>query len=295
MLHMKLKVTLILFYWLVTSFGSFGQISNPGFEELNEDGSLLNWGKTYIFSIGIDTSGEGVDTIQFDKYLFQASEDSRTGNYALDLRNAYDHYNEYCIVGAAYASRDNLFGGFIETYPIPANLKINNISFHYKYSSPGNDFGSCGIAIFDSLGYEIGNGYIDLEATDIYTEVTVPVNYFSPDSAATYALYFTNAGQGSSATFGTRMLVDDVSFDATSKIMAVQKNLGLPELFPNPTSGILHLDSPDLFDVEILNTDGKVIKKTNSAAIDITSLPSGPYLIRVHKEANEQIFRVIKK
>lgn len=292
---MKSKFTLILVIFNIAIVSSIAQINNPGFEDLNEDGTLQNWGKTYIFSIGIDTSGGNVDTIQFDKYLLQSSDESRTGLHALELRNAYDHYNEQSIVGAAYACKDNFFGGFIETCPVPGGSKIELVKFHYKYIPVGNDFGSCGITIFDSLGYEIGSGYVELNAADNYTEVIMPVEYFTTDSSATYSLYFSNAGIGSEVSFGTRLLVDDVSFEVTSKTKSIENSLNLPPLYPNPTSGPLTLNSKEIYSAEIMNSAGKTIKMTTSQNLNLTDLSAGIYIIKLSKNGKEQNFRITKK
>jgi hypothetical protein len=63
-------------------------------------------------------------------------------------------------------------------------------------------------------------------------------------------------------------------------------------IYPNPTKGIVQFGLPQLEQIKVFNTSGKLMMvKTNqssSNSLDISSLPNGCYLLRV--ESGESVY-----
>lgn len=61
-------------------------------------------------------------------------------------------------------------------------------------------------------------------------------------------------------------------------------------LFPNPTNGVLHIESPVPVDAVISSLDGKVVGEYNGASqINLHSLSAGIYVVNVYTKSGERI------
>lgn len=77
------------------------------------------------------------------------------------------------------------------------------------------------------------------------------------------------------------------------------------ELYPNPTAGLLEISAanPDInkFNYIIYNDLGATIvvklsyKDEHTVQIDLTSYPSGIYMVKMYNKNTQQLFKVIKK
>lgn len=78
--------------------------------------------------------------------------------------------------------------------------------------------------------------------------------------------------------------------------------LGLSEqsislvLFPNPTTGLLTIESSSAapMQVEVMNTAGQTILTSTKTSIDLSSVATGTYLVRVKQGNETQVFRIEK-
>ena len=72
------------------------------------------------------------------------------------------------------------------------------------------------------------------------------------------------------------------------------------EIYPNPTAGVLNIDSNDLFprSVEIINLSGKLVFSTNIVGahnqIDLSSFEKGLYFINIISKDRLTSQKVIK-
>jgi len=80
---------------------------------------------------------------------------------------------------------------------------------------------------------------------------------------------------------------------ATNDVEAQQASI-----YPNPVQDILHVDllNKNNFDFEIINAVGGIVKKgTAQQKIDVQSLSSGVYILRIQQEGHEIVQKFIKK
>ena len=71
---------------------------------------------------------------------------------------------------------------------------------------------------------------------------------------------------------------------------------GMINVYPNPTSGKVKVDSDDVLRIDVYNVNGQLVKSVfKDAIVDITSLPSGVYTIKVETVRSTFVCRVLKK
>lgn len=277
------------------------QVPNNGFENLNADGTLSNWGNVYLFPITIDTNGVSTsDSIVFDNYFYAPTTDAHSGSLAMEMRNAYNYTTGHGISGSVTADTDIVYsawGGF-ETVPI--SIQPTNFGFYYKYHPMGGDSAIAQIIVFDDMGYEIGQGRVIIsETVSNYTYVNVPITYTSSGAIASYFLNFNSfysADYGSHyATYGTRFLIDDITLSTVTGINEVSKNEF--NIYPNPASSIINIaDIPKgNFDIELMTSAGQsLIRGNNKNILDVSNLTKGMYFIKLKDETGNHTKCFIK-
>ena len=56
------------------------------------------------------------------------------------------------------------------------------------------------------------------------------------------------------------------------------------KVFPNPSNGIIHINAPEGTSVQVINPFGQIIKQTTESILDLSSAPSGIYLVQCSHE-----------
>lgn len=69
-----------------------------------------------------------------------------------------------------------------------------------------------------------------------------------------------------------------------------------PFIYPNPTTSVLNIDVVDMAGYSIYNLSGKLLIKDNRPGINISHLPEGTYILKVHlKNGEVQTGKVVRK
>lgn len=280
--HMK-KLTLLLIL-LAIRFHTSAQVQtpNPGFELQSVDSTPLYWGSLTLFAILIDSNGNSLDSLVFDGRLYGTTTDAHTGNYALELRNAYDFYTQIGYEGKAFAMQDS--SQFYSPSLDFTNLgNPDAVSFFYKYSPLGNDSAYVRIKVYDEFFIEIASSEISLGGTvSNYTQINLPVNYSQTGNASIVELGFFNSTPTGTTTLGTRMQIDDVSITTSTGIIYP---LGENPLIisPNPANEKTHIKSPEQLEkLQIYDIQGRVIyeKEMPEKEINCSNWNEGLYLVK---------------
>ena len=68
------------------------------------------------------------------------------------------------------------------------------------------------------------------------------------------------------------------------------------KLIPNPTNGIIHINSNKNYQIEVFSNDGKSVLKTFGGKVDITKMPNGIYFIKLTEgnSGKSLTYKVIK-
>jgi len=85
----------------------------------------------------------------------------------------------------------------------------------------------------------------------------------------------------------------DVVVNITLSIDELQNNSGL-KIYPNPTNGIVTIETPyQIEEIIVSNTIGQEILKINSNQIDLSSLKTGIYIIKIRLDDNISITKKV--
>src|SRR4051812_39154797 len=120
-----MKNTLTLLF-VLTFFSSFAQVPNGDFENLNYDGSLRNWGNVYLTAVMIDSNGVShFDSIVYNggNYYYQPTIDAHSGNYAMEVNNAWSFTFSGAITGSVSVDTDTVYSAYGALEFIPTQMQ----------------------------------------------------------------------------------------------------------------------------------------------------------------------------
>lgn len=71
---------------------------------------------------------------------------------------------------------------------------------------------------------------------------------------------------------------------------------GIISVYPNPTSGRIKVAADDVTRIDVYNVNGQLVRTTfKESVIDISTLPSGVYMLKVETAQSKYVCRVIKR
>jgi hypothetical protein len=299
---MKKILTVLVLAFSSNAFPSLAQIPNSGFENLNTDGTLQHWGNLYISSVWFDSLGNShADSIVYDNQYYAPSSDAHSGTYALELRNAWNFTTNVGIAGEVFLVVDSVFSAFssqsISTLNQPANF-----SFYYKFVQVNGDTAAAHLSLWDSTGNMIGEGLaLITNPAANYTLITTPIIYTLPGTVAYFSLSFSNFYSSTPGShqpgFGTRFLIDDISFDNAASINELSDAVQI-RIYPNPAASEIQisLNSNSSFETELFNTAGEcLLKKQNQNRVDVSEMPAGIYFVKVRQGKNYFSKKLVKQ
>jgi ELWxxDGT repeat protein len=142
--------------------------------------------------------------------------------------------------------------------------------------------------------------------TDLVTSSAgLPLSYWSSNESV--AVVEGNAikfiGEGSVIIEASQAGNDEYCHAGTtvtlnSIILGLEDPLGRVEVYPNPTETFLYMANLNLDNVRIsvIDHSGRLVMEgTSTSRIDVSTLPSGLYLVTINSGNEERTFRVIKK
>ena len=78
-----------------------------------------------------------------------------------------------------------------------------------------------------------------------------------------------------------------------SSVTSVERSSDI-KVYPNPTSGKLTIDAKNFEGVEVYDTSGRLIIKSELRTIDLEEQAKGLYLLKVNANGTTQEFKVFK-
>ncbi len=282
---------------------SNAQIQNGGFEELNVNGEPIHWvGDFFIQLITFDSLGNPImDEIQFDDgWFFQVNtQDVHSGTNAIDLRNAFNVTQQQPIVMGYNASPDTTGSEGFATTQIPTTERPTSFAFHAKYlpADPG-DSAYAEVRVINDFYEPIGEGTVRFGGTFTqYDLFTIPVTYTSTEPAAFVTVRFQTSTPGGQATFGTRLLIDDVSMSSEPQGIVEEKAAPAITLYPQPADQLVNIGRSGTgpLSVQLLDATGRAVRPTRmvSGPLDTADLPCGTYLLDVVGEEGRSRARLV--
>lgn len=275
----------------------FGQVLNSGFEILNPNGSIKNWGDITLFSLPLDSLGHPMDSVKFDQALYFSTSDAHSGQRALEMRNAYYMVSGNKIPGrASMQAIDSLYGF---SPPVPVGLAPTLFRFYYKFLPVHQDTAFAQMVVSDSSGNDLGSADILItQSTAAYTQISAPVVYTLQGQPAFLTIHFNTSYNQYQTHYGTRFLVDDVNTNLTliDEIKGLSKGL---KVFPVPAAEVLCVEvaNEEFVQLKILNVHGCLVKEVASQAqygkceVPLGDLAPGIYILQVWGKTGYQSVR----
>lgn len=293
---MKRITTLIVF--AILALTAKAQIPNNGFETLNSDNNVSQWSKAFLTVIWIDSTGESHgDSIVFDspnQALYLPSTDAHSGQYALEMRNAYNYTSTVGIAGGAVLTQDDGYSIGFEV-PVPVSpILPETFHFYYKYFPLASDSAHALAKLYDVDGIEIGEASLTIGGTvSDYTLAAIPITYSEIRPVEYISISFLTAVPGSEPTFGTRFLVDDVSFDGTLGLNELKES---PAIYPNPANSGFQVDGltgDETLKIFNLMGEGVDLTYSKTGEIDCSAWENGVYLLQILRSTGIATSRVV--
>jgi hypothetical protein len=271
-----MRVPIPLTFLLGLAIISHAQIPNSSFELWTNQGIETPDG---WFNANTSNSNE----------LVRPTTDSYFSLYAAQLENKAVDDNNITRATMVSGMKDlNHSSGFAYT------LRPGFLNGYFQYKPAGND-DSCYVIVqlskFNSFTHSreiIGRGQFSSgNEINQYIAFSAPITYFSnvdPDTA-TIIIY---AGKYFGAKDGSRLLIDELSFDETTTGVVIidGDELGIT-VSPNPTSNIITIGSTISVLVKqyaIYDNFGRVVmqKSFSGKSIDVSSLSNGQYHLNLY-------------
>lgn len=288
---MKKLLPFLFFALLFSNKQVSAQIPNGDFETLNWDGTLSNWGNVYLMAVSIDSLGNTfMDSIVWDGPYYSKTVDANTGNFAMEMRNAYNYTTNHGIAGSVSADTDSVYTAWGALEFVSIQIQPTDFSFYYKYNSVGDDSGIARLTVYDYMMNPVGNAEVVLSGiSSVYTYTSVPITFTSPDPVAYYSLNFSTkfslADIPTEPHLGTSLIIDDVQLSSTTGIGSNNLMENSYSLFPNPSKENLNISSKNSAEIKycIYNMlgkkilEGKILPGTQS--ISTQQFSNGVYAI----------------
>jgi hypothetical protein len=299
---------------LLMSSVSFAQVVNGDFENVKSNFLPSNWGMTFLQQVVFDPeTGESFgDDIQYTwcvPSMVYASFEPQSGDYAMEISNAFNNTQGLVVPGMAtiFSDPEQDSPGWNPGIPVEPTDNISMIGFYYKFLPAGDDIAQARISVADSDGNEIGNAFIDISGThNSFEYVYEPITFSSTATPASIVISFTMAKEGSTPTFGSRLIVDNVVTNFAALNLDTNELNAKVAIYPTLVENELNVNTNGLtkgqVSYKVLNTGGKVVRQNVVSessnyvyTMDVSNLSSGMYFIKIDSSLGQITKKFIKK
>ncbi|MGC9330769.1 MAG: T9SS type A sorting domain-containing protein [Bacteroidales bacterium] len=282
-------------YSLIITFLLFNPVT--GQEIQNSD--FENWviEGEYEIPEGFETSNEA--SAQWENTLtLEKTDIVHSGNWAVKL-TAKNLLLDFVSPGFLttgrfefdlFSQNAELFGGTYFPY------RPEKISGYYKYT-PANSTDKClvGALLLKYNGSEISDtvGIAEFYGTDTVSEYTFFETDFQYNSTETPdSLQLTVLSTDFEAPVPeSQMFIDDISIEMpTGQIINLFGEA--MAVYPNPSSGTIHIKTRSNAHINIFSMDGKLIKSSQTKStlhhLDLSALPKAAYILNIITKDNDE-------
>lgn len=297
---------------LILSFCTQAQVVNGNFENVKPNFLPSNWGMNFFQqAVIVNETGETIsDQIQYTwcvPSLVYASTEAKTGQYAMEISNAYNITQDTVIPGfvSIFNDPEQDIPGWNPGVPVGPESNVILLGFDYKFLPVGNDVAEATLQVVDENGNELGKSSIAISGMhSTYTYVYEPINITQAGTPAFMYISFSMAKEGSTPTFGSRLIVDNVIVNFSSLIVSENPEQGVkvyPTLVDNELN-IIPNGFSDRVSYKIINSEGRVVKQNTITqdssyeyTMEVSNLSSGIYFLNIQDQTKNSTKKFIKK
>lgn len=291
-----------------TIFTSFALIfvSMIGFAQTISNASFENWTQYTVPGVGVGEYPTGWTTTD-SITLANAGGNSATkgndpfdGTYSLHLTSSQITYLGFPIKGPAIATNgivQQVGASFIFNGGMADTARSKFFSGQYKYA-PAGASDSALVSVFLLLRNganrdTIAAGVMTLSSAASYTQFVVPLVYRDfvnrPDTCLILMQSSREGLNGATVAVGSELVVDSLNFFGFVGIDEMADQIKRFEVYPNPAQDYITIDaelkSAMKMSYAVYDANGRLAMEatlpTSKERIDISTLPSGSYILRL--------------
>jgi hypothetical protein len=224
-------------------------------------------------------------TLILDSAFYFSTNDAHSGSHALELRNAKCDSDDELFGGSVHLMESDSF--YFDSGAEFDGGAANEFSFYYKFFKAGNDTAMATVTLSNDFSGDIATATVLIEqSASEYTKITVPIEYKIAEIPNRVSITFANQTQTSTPTYGTRLLIDDVTLTSNTNVVRSEVEASHVRCFPNPATDIVTFTSGtgDDRSIDIATSDGKHIYSGNFRStfrLDCSKFASGVYLYQI--------------
>ena len=290
-----MKKLILLGLIVFLSLPVLAQIPNANFEEERPQPGIKNWGAIILLQFP-----NPCDSTMPAKGFYFLNDEPHSGKHALELQNGYCGDNHYS--GRAHLiESDTDYATFATGVPYAG--RPNYFTFFYKFIQggvdlpPGTDTATARLVLSNTEeGVDVGSATLHISrTTQGYEEAVVPIVYESSLPVTSVFIEFSNITATSSATYGTRFLIDDIELRNTVSSIKESKSSGVHiTCSPNPATNSITFTSTDdaRKTLTIYSIDGKQMYQTSllgKVTVDCSKFSKGGYVYQVDEVSGQFI------
>lgn len=283
---------------LCLAVAGHAQSFNSSFEQLDSTGAIQGWTNNQ-FDAASDTLDERPfatsDSIRIDQAYYAPSTDAHSGLRALELRNGYNVTRQVSIPGSIDLIRmDYTYSPQAQRF-FPIQYKPDAWGFFYRWLPAGPDTAWALLTVYDMNFVEIGTAEMQLVQPALsYAYVGVPVAYSASEAAAYMSIRFRTAKPEGTATYGSRLLIDDVTIEIP-KTIGLEHAAAKASLVCYPTLAVTYMtvEPPAAYASvkslwSVVDASGKTVATGPASfsggsrfTVSVSTLPAGAYTLLV--------------
>jgi hypothetical protein len=311
---MKKKHLFSLALALLLCVASPAQVVNGDFETITCNFIPSNWGMTFLQATAIDPqTGESVgDQIQYTwciPSMVYVSTEPQSGSYAMEISNAFNSTQNIVIPGIStiFSDPEQSGPGWNPGISVAPDASVFMLGFYYKFLPAGNDIAQARITVSDAEGNEIGQAAIDISGMhDTYQYIYEPITFTSTAAPASMIISFSMAKEGSTPSFGSRLIVDNVVTNfAALQLDTHTLGEGIT-VYPTLVEHDLNVATNGLtqgpITYTVVNTEGKIVKQNRITgdsgyvySMDVSQLATGLYFLNIDSSLGHLTKKFLKK
>lgn len=305
-------ITLLMLFLYTCSLNA--QVVNGDFEDIKPNFLPSNWGMNHTQSVTFDpvTGQSTTDNILYTwciPALCYASFEPQSGQYAMEISNAFNETQNKVIPGEAIVFSDSTQDspGWNPGIPVIPGDNIQTLGFYYKFLPAGNDVAEAKISVLDAEGNQIGETSIDINvANNQYNYVYSYIYYDSNVTPAFMTISFSMKKEGSTPTFGSRLLIDNVVTNFQALALVDNQTLTDFHVYPTLADSEINIvpsnQAEGLITYSLFNTEGRLVQKNasdstivNAFSWDVSALQTGIYFLQIESSLGKITKKIIKK
>lgn len=277
-------------------------VSSGGSNALQVVGPNGDNGGRFIWKDGVNTawatrtSGNNIIEIEVD---INPGAISTSQN----LMGVYIYDSTYGKVLAGFAVNASTGELSLVAYSTPTGQTVGN----YRYplaATPGIVLPASQVSRI-GVSFNKTTGQVRIKGPGITTTgLTLTGSATGTDPYEVDVIAFAGGTTTSVNTAAATMIFDNITVKATAADSLLGTNTfdtatTVVSLFPNPTTGIINIDTPNNAEVknmQLLDVNGRVIKTINGfvSQLDITSLSNGVYMLTIETATAKETKKIIK-